>query len=150
MSGPPRWAKKALGAVTGISLLLLLIQYLLGLWTADYAPAAFTNDTSFPSLDWHYNVGFALGIVSILIVILAALTRQARLIAPSVVLFIAILVAGVLGMRYVNTTPNDPLASFGMGVMFLVAFGSAMSIVTQLRPRLGWAPMAGDSGAPTF
>lgn len=148
----PAWATRALGVVTGVTLLLLLVQYMLGLWTADYAPASFTDNTSYPSLDWHYNVGFILGFLSIIAVVVAVLTRRARLIAPAVVLLLSVVGAGVMGMRFVGTTPNDPLASFVMGVLFLVAFGSAMGLMTQLGRARGWmgrGASAASAGAST-
>ncbi|MCI4330466.1 MAG: hypothetical protein L3K19_01275 [Thermoplasmata archaeon] len=149
MKGPPGWAYKALGILTGVTLLLLVTQYLLGLWTAAYAPATFTSDTTFPSLDWHYNIGFILGLLSIAVIIVAALSRQVRLIVPAVVLFVAVLLAGMFGSRFVGTTPNDPRFAFAMGVMFLVAFGAAMGLAGQLARRR-W-PSSGPTspaGAP--
>jgi hypothetical protein len=46
-----------------------------------------------------------------------------------VILVASVYVAGAFGMAYVNSTPNDPAYSFGMGTMFLVALFAAASLV---------------------
>ncbi|HTT35139.1 MAG TPA: hypothetical protein VLX64_03715 [Thermoplasmata archaeon] len=116
-------------AVAAVETLLLVAQYFLGLWTAAYAPAAFTSDSSFPSLDWHYTVGFTLFFVGILLVALAALSRDLRLIGGAIVVVVSVLVAGNLGAAFVSSTPNDAADAFGMGVLFLVAFVASMGVV---------------------
>ncbi len=122
------WVPRVLSMVTGITLLFLVIQYLLGLWTNVYAPSTFTPNTSYPSLDWHYMIGDTVFVLSLLTLIFAVLTKEARAIVPAVVLVVAVYVAGQFGMDYVGSTPNNPLDSFGMRVMFLIAFVSAVAL----------------------
>lgn len=130
----PAWPHKALRVLVPVTGLLLVVQYLLGLWTNAYAPAAgFTSNSSFPSLDWHYNIGFALGILGLLVVIVAAFTRRAPYIGFALLLFAGIAIAGVAGMRFVNSAPNPPLDAVLMGVGFLVAFWASLA--------LGWFAM---------
>jgi hypothetical protein len=107
--------------VAGVEMLLLVAQYFLGLWTNVYAPAMFTSNSSFPSLDWHYNIGYILFLVGIVAVILAGLARDWRLILCGIVVVVAVVAAGHYGAAYVSTSPNDPIDSFAMGAMFLVA-----------------------------
>jgi hypothetical protein len=118
-----------------VTLLLLVGQYLLGLWTNAYAPASFTPSTSYPSLDGHYHVAYAVFFLSLAAVVLAGLTRELRTVAPAAALIVSVVLAGVFGMRYVASTPNSPLDSFAIDVMFLVAFGSAASIAFSLVSR---------------
>jgi len=134
MEEAPR-AHRSLRYVVLATLLLLVGQYLLGIWTSAYAPASFTTSTSYPPLGWHYNLGFAVFFLSLVAVVLAALTRELRLVAPALALIVSVVLAGVFGRVYVASTPNNPLDSFAMGVMFLVAFGSAASLAFSLRSR---------------
>ncbi|MCI4332434.1 MAG: hypothetical protein L3K01_01695 [Thermoplasmata archaeon] len=125
----PAWPHKALRILVPVTGLLLVAQYLLGLWTNAYAPASgFTSNSSFPSLDWHYNIGFALGILGLLVVIVAAFTRKVPFIGLAIVLFVGIAIAGVEGMRFVNSTPNPPVDAVLMGVGFLVAFWASLAL----------------------
>jgi hypothetical protein len=122
--------------LAGVELLLLIAQYFLGLWTNVYAPSMFTSNSSFPSLNWHYNVGFMLFFVGIVVLILTALARDWRLILSGVVVVIAVYSAGMFGADYVSSSPNNPLDSFGMGTMFLVAlFANAVILMLASRGR---------------
>ncbi|MGA7923366.1 MAG: hypothetical protein WCA77_05265 [Thermoplasmata archaeon] len=147
MVGSHRWflTVKALAAVL---LVLLFVQYLLGLWTNLYAPSMFTSNSSSPALDWHYNVGFILFFTSILLVILTAFTREIRLIAPAVFLLIAVLVAGLAGGAFVGSSPNNPLDSLLMAVMFLVAFAAALRIGFYNRSRTTIIPLPPATASP--
>jgi hypothetical membrane protein len=130
----PAWSWKVLRILVPVTGLLLVVQYLLGLWTNAYAPASgFTDNTSFPSLDWHYNIGFLLGILGILVVIVAAFTRKVPYVGFGLLLLAGIALAGIAGMRYVGTTPNAPLDAVLMGIGFLVAFWASLA--------LGWFAM---------
>jgi heme A synthase len=138
MSSPPGWATKAVGGIAVIALIVLVIQYLVGMWTNLYSPATFTTDSSYPALDAHYNLGFALGIIGIIGIVFAAITRNVRMIAPAVGLFVWIFVAGFAGMAFVSDTPNNPVYSFVMSVAFLLAFVSALALLFQSMGRFGW------------
>lgn len=125
-----KWPLRALRIVLGIFGILLVIQYFLGLYTNVYAPSSgFTGNSSSTSLDWHYNLGYTLGVLAILAVVFAVLTRAGRLIGPAVVMFLGVLIAGIFGGAFVNSTPNNPAYSIGMGLAFLIAF--ALAIVTS-------------------
>jgi hypothetical protein len=134
---PPRrtWLTLVL-LVAGIEMLLLVAQYFLGLWTNVYAPAMFTSNSSFPSLDWHYNLGFILFFVGIVVVVVSGLARDWRLILGSLVVLVAVFSAGMFGADFVSSSPNNPLDSFGMGGMFLVAlFANAAILMVASRSR---------------
>jgi len=119
--------------LSAAGLLLLLFQYLFGLWTNVYAPAQFSSFDSganySPSLNVHIVNGDVLFLLSIVILVFTAFSRQVRLIAPAAVLVASIYIAGAFGMAYVNSTPNDPIYSFGMGAMYLVALFSAGAVL---------------------
>jgi len=120
----------------GIEMLFLVAQYFLGLWTNVYAPSMFTSNSSFPSLDWHYNIGFTLFFVGVVMLILAGLSRNWRLVLGGIVVVVAVYVAGQLGASFVSSSPNNPLDSFGMGVMFLVAlFANSAVLMLAARAR---------------
>lgn len=124
---PPAWAEKALRVVVPVTGLLLVVQYLLGLWTNAYAPSSgFTDNTSYPSLDWHYNIGFTLGALGVIVLIVAALTRKLPFIGLAAVLLVGIAIAGISGMEFVHSSPNDPVATVVMGVGFLIAFWASL------------------------
>ncbi|HZY71457.1 MAG TPA: hypothetical protein VFF67_10840 [Thermoplasmata archaeon] len=122
-----KWPFRALRIVLAIFGILLVTQYILGLYTNLYAPASgFTSNSSMPALDWHYNIGYTLGVLAILAVVFAVLTRTGRLIGPTVVMFLGVLIAGFYGGAFVGSAPNNPLYSLGMGIAFLAAFATAI------------------------
>lgn len=143
------WIPRTLTILTGLVMLDLIIQYLLGLWTNVYAPATFTANTSYPSLDWHYMNGDILFVLAVLMLVFAVLARDRRLVVPAIVSVVAIFFAGELGMAYVNSTPNPPLDSFGMGVLFLVAFMSTSALPMILRMRSRGPPAPPPTSAPS-
>lgn len=129
---PRNWAR-VVSYVGAASLVLLIAQYFLGLWTNVYAPAQFASFDSAtnyaPSLQVHILNGDILFLLSLVALVFAVFSKQVRLIASAVVLAGSIYVAGEFGMVYVNSTPNDPIDSFGMGAMFLVALLSAAALL---------------------
>jgi hypothetical protein len=132
-----RWTR-LVEIVAIVEIFLLIAQYLLGLWTNAYAPAQFVLNSSGMSdqvgtLVYHVLVGFLLFLVGLVILILAGLSRDLRLIGLAVVLPIAVFVAGEFGSAFERSTPNNPLYSFGMGAMFLVALFSAFGILALSR-----------------
>jgi glyoxylase I family protein len=136
---PPNKFLVALRYVGVVALLLVIVQYLLGLGTNVYGPATgFTENSSNPWLNAHYTNGDVLFLVSVVSIVLAALSRVWRLLGPSVALTVSVLLAGLFGMAYVGTTPNPPIDSYAMGVMFLFALGSAFGLIRMSWP--GGAP----------
>lgn len=131
----------------GALLVVLVVQYLLGLWTSVYAPAQFASFDSgagySPSLRAHILAGDVLFLGSVVVLVLAAISRRPRLIAPALVLAASIFLAGQFGMAFVNSSPNDPIDSFGMGATFLVALTSATALVVLSWGRRGGAPGPG-------
>jgi hypothetical protein len=134
-----RWTR-LVAIVALIEIFLLIAQYLLGVWTNVYAPAQFVLNSSGMSdqvgtLVYHVLVGFLLFLVGVVILILAGLSRDLRLIGLAVVLPIAVFVAGEFGSAFERSTPNNPIYSFGMGAMFLVALFATMGILALSRSR---------------
>jgi len=112
----------------------LIVQYIAGLGANVYAPASgFTMNTDFGIYDVHWLNGYVVGVLSIVLVVVAVLSRQTRTIVSSSVSFVAVLVSAVAGMAFVNSTPNPASASLVMGVAFLVAFSTVMALMFQLR-----------------
>lgn len=123
------WAWRAGGVVIPLTFLLLITQYLLGLWTNAYAPSGgFTADSSFAPLNWHWNIGFTLGIVSIVAIVLTAFTRNWRVVLPAGLVFLFVLMAGLAGNAFTDTPGNPPQYSFLMGASFLFAFISEVAL----------------------
>jgi hypothetical protein len=134
---PPRrtWLTLVL-VFAGVEMILLVAQYFLGLWTNVYAPSMFTSNSSFPSLDWHYNIGFILFFAGIVLLILTGLARDWRLLLCGIVVLGAVYGAGQFGAAYVSSSPNNPLDSFGMGALFLVAlFANSAALMLASRAR---------------
>jgi len=123
------WALKALKILVPVTALLLIIQYIAGLGTNVYAPAAgFNGNSDFGWLDLHYATGDVLGLVSIVLVIVAVFTARGPLIGTSAGILVSVLVAGFAGSAFINTSPNNPLDSLLMGIAFLFAFGATISL----------------------
>jgi hypothetical protein len=141
---PRPWVPGALFYLVGITLVLLVVQYLLGIWTNAYAPGMFSpSNRSFAPLGFHVIVGYLVGIVAVMMLIVAALSKHPRYIGQSVGVVVGIGLAGLFGMLYVDSTPNDPAYSFGMGLMFLIAFGACAALayaVWGIRPAMPAPP----------
>jgi len=148
VSAAPRWTSRALSILGPLVAIDLVIQYIAGLGTNAYAPTAFTSNSDYGWLDVHWDNGYFLGLLCIVLVLVAALSRQGRNIGSALVILAAVLVAGVAGMAFVRTSPNPPSATITMGLAFLVAFGAAISFMIRLmRPRA--QPDPGSSPAPS-
>ena len=125
----PTWSLRALQITSVITTALLVVQYIAGLLTNAYAPASgFTSNSSWWALNIHYTVGMVLGILAIILVIVAALTRRGLYIALAVVTLVGVLAAGFAGMAFVGSSPNAPIYSVEMGVAFLVAFITSLML----------------------
>lgn len=136
------WSTRTLNVLVPLVGLDLVVQYIAGLGANVYAPPnGFTMNTDFGIYDVHWDNGYVLGILSIILVIIAVFSRQPRNIAPSVVSLAAVLAAAFAGMAFINSSPNPPGASLTMGVAFLVAFATIMAFMFRLR-REGAVPLA--------
>jgi hypothetical protein len=138
---------RGLRLVAPLALVALLAQGILGFVTNYYGPAAgFTPDTSFPALSAHYALGYILGILGLLAMVFAAMSRQLRLLVFAIVLFVGVVVAGISGSAFVDNTPNPQNFSLVMAFMFVVAFVGATGIMYIL---MGQRPTARVPGAGT-
>lgn len=126
----------------GVEMVLLIVQYLLGMWTNVYAPStpAFYAMKNYLPLGLHVFNGDALFLLGLVALIFSILSRRMRLIVPAVVLSIAVLAAGEFGMAFENSI--NPIYSFGMGTMWLVAFfaASALLMVSRRPQNASMAP----------
>lgn len=153
METPNKWVT-GVRWVAVVAVVLLLVQYLLGLWSALNSPAQWsTFDSSAnytDSLNWHITVAMILFVLGILAIVLAVLSKQRRLIFPAVGLLLWVFVAGEFGMAFVNASPNTPSYSFGMGVSFLLALFSAMGLMMlSWRDRMSKMWAAAPPAPPT-
>lgn len=145
MADAPPWVRGALLGATVLLLVLLFVEYVLGLWTnvdgvGLDSGGMFTSSSSGSTLSAHLAVGYLLGLVALLAVIFAALTREVRFIAQAVFALIWIGVAGVAGRAFIDSSPNAPIDSFAMGVAFLLAFGTATGLMYSVLRRPPAAP----------
>ncbi|HEV2519415.1 MAG TPA: hypothetical protein VGX00_02175 [Thermoplasmata archaeon] len=121
---PSRWVR-ALRPVSMVTMAGLTVQYVAGLLANAYAPSnGFTENTDYWQLNLHWDFGYVLGALALILLIVAALTRKRTFIGLSTVTFAGVLSAAIFGMLYVRSTPNDPLFTVAMGFSFLVAFTS--------------------------
>ena len=126
---PPAWAAKAQRILVPLVVLDLAVQYIAGILTSAYAPAGgFTDTTSFAYYDAHSLNGMVLGVLALVALIVIAINRNPRFIGMMAVGFVAIVVAALEGMRFVGTTPNDPVATSVMGIAFLVSIGAVQAL----------------------
>jgi heme A synthase len=129
-----KWPNRTLAVLLPLVGIDLVIQYIAGLGTNAYAPpAGFNMNTDFGIYNVHWLNGYVLGILSIVLVIVAAFSRQTRVVVPAVVSLAAVLIAAFAGMAFVNSTPNPPSATITMGLAFLVAFSAVMAMMFRGR-----------------
>jgi hypothetical protein len=126
------WPGKVLAILVPIVAIDLVVQYIAGMGTNAYAPAAgFTQNTDFGIYDLHWTNGYVLGVLSIVLVVVAVFSGRARNVASSSVSLAAVLIAAFAGMAFVNSTPNPPWATLTMSFAFLVAFGALVSLMLR-------------------
>jgi hypothetical protein len=139
----PTWPLRALQITSVITTAALVVQYIAGLLTNAYAPASgFTSNSDWWAINLHWTFGYVLGVLAIILVIVAALTRRGLYIALAVVTLLGVLAAGFAGMAFVSSTPNAPIYSVEMGVAFLVAFITSFLLA-------GMTMMGGGTGRPS-
>lgn len=144
----PAWVPKVQRVLVPLVSADLTIQYILGLLTNAYAPTAgFTQNTDFGVYDGHWTNGEILGVLMIVSIVIVALRRDRPALGMSILAFLAVLVAGIAGMAFVNATPNPPGATVTMGLAFLVAFGAQQALLFRTFMSSGAAPPA--PGAPS-
>jgi hypothetical protein len=114
-----------------VTLLLLVVEFLLGMWVNLYVgcfPTSIMNvynsTQCSPSsaLSAHVGVGVLLVLVSLALVVWAARRHRPHLLAFAGVGFVAILVAAFAGDEFLST--GTPAYAFLMAVAFLAAFGA--------------------------
>lgn len=148
MTAPPAWPSTALRYLAPVVLLLLIVQGALGVLTNQEGPSAgFTASTMFAALQGHYGVGYLLGLLALLALVFAAMTRRTALIAVTAVLFLAVLVAGAAGGLIVRTTPNPDSLSNLMAGMFVVALLAGIGLAYHTWKAAREAPPAAPGGA---
>jgi len=126
------WPDRVLLILLPVAGLLLVLEYLSGLWTSAYGPSnGFTSATSFPPLSLHYAGGYALGVVVVVIALVSLFTGQRRAVLLAVVLAVSVGWAGVSGSLFIRSSPNNPMYSVSMGLAFLIAFWAALMLVTM-------------------
>lgn len=137
-AGEPTGCTNVAGRVRGLranalaGLVMLLVEYGLGMWTNVYAklPAADQGKATFAAFGdavthgpvgvaLHALLGTVLIVTAVSVVVRAALVRQAALIVVGCVALLAILAAWLSGAKFVGDAANG--ASFGMALATAVA-----------------------------
>lgn len=119
------WATPTLRYGSLTTLLLLVVQYVLGLWTNAYSVG-----DSFPgTLTGHIAVGYLLGVLSLLLLMVVVLDGRKSLVGPSALLLLSVALAGVTGRLFLMSNATNAGDSVAMGVAFLAAFASASMLV---------------------
>ena len=146
----PSWAPRAQRLLVPLVSVDLALQYIFGILTSAYAPVTgFQASTDFGAYDAHAINGYLLGVLMIVTIAVIALTRDRANLGISIVAFLAVLVAGVAGMAFVNTQPNPALATVTMGLAFLVAFGASQALAFRVMMRPSAPPLGGSPPAPS-
>ncbi len=130
MADPPAWSIRGLRYLAMAAMALLVIEYLLGIDTAAYG--GFSSTSLTPALVGHQGVGYLLGAVAALLVVVAVAARQGRFLVLTLVLLAAVLGAGIAGREFLSTF--HPIDSFLMGLAFIVAFIDGVALSALLRP----------------
>lgn len=157
--GVPRGGRGIGLALSGLALLLVVVEFLLGMWVNLYDTlppslrAAFESPyvTQDQALVAHIVVGVLLGVVAVALVAWAALRHRPRLLGVGVGGLLGVLIAAGGGSEFLST--GDPIYSFLMALGFLMAMGAYFRGVHSLtRPPRGapggWATMGGAPPAP--
>ncbi|MGI0090541.1 MAG: hypothetical protein ACREBS_02420 [Nitrososphaerales archaeon] len=111
---------------------MLFIQFFLGMWTNLFAafptksPSVNPLDSVFANgpyvITAHTLTGLALGILSILVIILSSISRDRRAILLASAGFGSILLAGESGIEFVLGWYSNDLFSFLMALGFILSF----------------------------
>ena len=110
------------------SLVLLVIQYILGTYVNAYASPPYAGAL----FDSHYLVGVLLVILAIIVLAFSALSRSVPAITTSALALIFILVAGQAGRMFAYSGQHS-LYTVLMSLSFLAAFASYFSEELVLR-----------------
>ena len=106
-----------------LAMAALVVQYITGLITNIYAPASgYTSGSVFAPYVDHFVTGIVLGILAIAVLVLCIRVRDRDFVVLATVALASIVLAGVFGMAFIHTSPNEPIYSVGMGIAFLAAF----------------------------
>jgi len=128
--GKKRRSFKVLKAVVSVSVVLLFLQLLLGMWTNLFTtfptPSQSVNpiDQIFtegpPLLTLHVVIGLLLGILSIAGLVGAAYIKNRRLIALEACALVSVLVAGESGIEFVLGGYQENVFSYTMTVGYVM------------------------------
>ncbi len=127
-----------------IELILLSVQFILGMWLSLFAVfPPHTQTTRFgmgfmmnlmfgtPVLAMHMMLGMLISLVSVLVLITSALSGKLQLTVLSLGAMVAILLAGMAGMGFVFSAFSNDLFSF------IMAIGSVVAVIAY-SIQIGW------------
>jgi hypothetical protein len=148
---------RATRAVVNLSIVLLFFQLLLGMWANLFAsfpsPVQSVNPidqifTGGPALlVLHVIVGLILGILSIVGIIGAAYTKNARLIALAACALLSVLAAGESGIEFVLGGYQEDVYSYTMTVGYAALLATYIATSKKMG-ELGTTPHGGNKEPP--
>ena len=138
----PPWAARGFRHLILTTIVALVAQYFLGLWTNTYGGFSPTHAPA--PLMAHIALGYLLLVLAILAVVFASLNRHTGSIVASLALLASILVAAIAGSQFLNDASQPPADSFAMGTAFLAALLSALALAYLQ----GFRPMVYPTGSP--
>ena len=160
MNQPNRWVY-ALRYASVVAVILVVVQYVLGVGTNLFATPFDVHGAGTSNwLEGHFNNGLILGVVSILTIVFAAVSRKRRLLALSAGLTASVVLAGVFGILYEASAScpspgcsvsDNPAYSFAMAIMFLLALLSGVGLTMESwagRTPRNSSPLSSAAAAP--
>ncbi len=128
---------------------VILIEGIAGGLTNEYGPSTFTANPNFWQFAFHWYFGYLVGIVALILLVFAVRSRNSRYIALSAVTLAAVASAGVFGMLFVRTSPNDQTYSSAMAASFAVAFVASVLLNILVGRQFRTPPAESPSSAAT-
>lgn len=132
-------------ALIGLTMLVLVVELLLGLWIYLYdkalpasLPDAFRNASSTPALSAHIGLALLLGVLALGVLVWAVVRHHPRVVLWGFLGLIGVLLAGVGGEEFLMTGHDG--FSLVMVLGFLVAFGAYFRAARVLARRRAMPP----------
>ncbi len=133
--------RKLLTVLTMTQLLMLSVQFVVGMWINLFSPAIYTSLPlspmqfmmlvifSFPEVMAHLVIGIVIGIVALIMIEFSLLSADIKIIILSFINGILTLVAGVSGILFLISYMNNSFLSFSMSLAFTGVILTDFSIV---------------------
>ena len=111
----------------------LFIQYLLGMYVNLFVTLPEPPNVRYPVIGDHIFLGFILGVLAIVTLVFAALSKRGNIIVTGAIGFLGILAAGLGGIFFLGGNSNNNTYSYIMAIFFIVAAIVYMEMAQLLR-----------------